>query len=60
MGDIDPLEINDELKQFVVIVRKNKHFPTYICLKQLLNVHPNLCIALPSFADMPTSLGDRC
>ena len=50
MIDIDPLEMNDELERFAVIVRKNKEdlktandFLTYTYLKQLLEMYPNLC-----------------
>ena len=44
MQDIDPLEVNDELKRFMVNVR-NKNF-LKIYLKNLLKVFPNLCTAL--------------
>ena len=53
-GNIDPLEIKDELKRFVVIVRKKQIFSDlHINRKQLLKVYPNLCIALRALLTCP-------
>ena len=54
MEDIDPLKINDELEQFVVIVKKTKKTSKQSCFsnlhtiyrKQPLEGHPNLSTAL--------------
>ena len=53
LGDIDPLEMKEELGRFVHVINENKEslktigdFLNYICKKQLLEVYPNLFIAL--------------
>ena len=57
MGNVHPLEINDELERFVVIVGIDKNFVTYIYRKQLLKFYPNLSIDLRVFL---SSFGGRC
>ena len=53
LGDIDPFEMKEELEHFVHVINENKEslkttrdFLNYICKKQLLEVYPNLFIAL--------------
>ena len=53
LGDIDPFEIKEELGRFVHVINENKESPetirdflNYIWKKQLLEVYPNLFIAL--------------
>lgn len=63
LGDIDPLEMKDELERFVHVIKANKEslktasdFLTYICRKQLLEVYPNLFIALRVLLACPVSV----
>ena len=63
IGDIDLLELNDELERFVVIIRKNQgHFKTgndfltYSHRRQLLKMHSNLCGALRVLLTCPDSV----
>ena len=53
LEDIDPFEMKEELGRFVHVINENKEslktirdFLNYICKKQLLEVYPNLFIAL--------------
>ena len=53
LGDIDPFEMKEELGRFVHVINENKEslktirdFLNYIFKKQLLEVYPNLFIAL--------------
>ena len=60
MGNIfDPLEINDELEGFVVIVRK-KNFSDIYVSKTTIHSLSKLVYSSSSFADMPSSLDGRC
>ena len=63
MGDIDPLEMNDELERLLIVVGKNKEdfktgntFLTYEYRKQLLEVYPNLFKALRVLLTCPVSV----
>ena len=63
MGDIDPVEMNEELERFVVIVKENKEdlktandFLSYIYRKHMLEVYPNLSIALRVLLTCPVSV----
>ena len=51
LGDIDPLEMNDELVRFALLTKENKKtlktardFFNYICMKHLIELYPNLFI----------------
>ena len=53
LGDIDPFEMKEELERFVHVINENKEslktikdFLNYIWKKQLLEIYPNLFIAL--------------
>ena len=53
LGDIDSLEMKDELVCFALLIKENKKtlktakdFLNYICMKHLMEVYPNLFIAL--------------
>ena len=62
LGDIDPFEIKEELGRFVHVINENKEslktvrdFFNYIWKKQLLEVYPNLFIALRVLMTCPIS-----
>ena len=61
LGDIDPFEMKEELERFVHVINENKEslktrdFLNYICKKQLLEVYPNLFIALRVVMTCPIS-----
>ena len=53
LGDTNPFKIKEELERFVHVINENKEslkttkdYLNYICNKQLLEVYPNLFIAL--------------
>ena len=53
LEDIDPLEMKDELVCFALLIKENKKtlktakdFLNYICMKHLMELYPNLFIAL--------------
>ena len=63
MGDIDPFELKDELKRFVNVIKTHRDslkttrdFLDYICKKGLLEVYPNLFIALRVAMTCPISV----
>ena len=62
LGDTDPFEIKEELERFVHVINENKEslkttrdFLNYICKKYLLEVYPNLFIALRVVMTCPIS-----
>ena len=62
LGDIDSFEMKEELSRFVHVMKENKKglkttrdFLNYICKKQLLEVYPNLFIALRVVMTCPIS-----
>ena len=62
LGDIDPFETKKELERFAHVINENKeslettkYFLNYICKKQLLEVYPNLFIALGVVMTCPIS-----
>ena len=59
-GDIDPLEINNELERFVVIVTKNNKFSDLHISKTTIESLSKLVYSSSSFADMSSRLGGRC
>ena len=63
LSDINPVEMNEELERFVVIVKENKEdlktandFLSYIYRKHMLEVYPNLPIALRVLLTCPVSV----
>ena len=63
ISDINPMEMNEELERFVVIVKENKEdfktaddFLSYIYRKHMLEVYPNLSIALRVLLTCPVSV----
>ena len=63
MGDIDPFELKDELKRFVNVIKTHRDslkttrdFLDYIFKKGLLEVYPNLFIALRVVMTCPISV----
>ena len=63
LGDIDPLEMKDELVPFALLIKENKKtlktakdFLNYICMKHLMEVYPNLFIALRVLLTCPLSI----
>ena len=63
MGDIDPFELKNELKRFVNVIKTHRDslkttrdFLDYICKKGLLEVYPNLFIALRVVMTCPISV----
>ena len=53
LGDIDLLEMKDELVRFALLLKQNKKtlktakdFLNYICMKHMMELYPNLFIAL--------------
>ena len=62
LGDIDPFKMKEELGCFVHVINENKEslktirdFLNHICKKQLLEVYPNLFIALRVVMTCPIS-----
>ena len=64
LGQIDPFEMKEELQRFVHVINENKEslktrdFYNYICKKQLLEVHPDLFIALRVVMTCPFTSGN--
>ena len=63
LGDIDSLEMKDELVRFALLIKENKKtlktakdFLNYICMKHLMEVYPNLFIALRVLLTCPLSI----
>ena len=63
LRDIEPFEMQDELVHLALVIKENKQtlktandFLNYICMKHLMEVYPNLFIALKVLLTCPLSI----